>query len=122
MRQTEPLPGEEAWVPPPVEGDLLWPRRTIYGGDAAWSLYRGKTHQACTTCIEVLQDHEREPYPRQPPHPTAATKRRKGPNGDSWHCARHGTEMERRDGEIKRRLADLRARTEHVARGQRRRR
>lgn len=115
-RQTEPLPGEEAWIPPPVEGDLLWPRRTIFGGDAKWTPYRGKTHQACSTCIEVLIDHEREAYPRRPGHPLAATKRRKGPNGDTWHCARHGAELERKDAEIAARLASMRAHREHLNR------
>jgi hypothetical protein len=115
-RQTEPLPGEEAWVPPPVEGDLLWPRRKIFGGDAKWTPYRGKTHQACSTCIEVLIDHEREAYPRRPGHPLPATKRRKGPNGDTWHCARHGAELERKDAEIAARLATMRAHREHLNR------
>jgi hypothetical protein len=64
--QSEPLPGEEAWIPSPVEPDLLWPRRKIFGGDATWTAYRGKTHQACSTCIEVLIEHEKEPYPRPP--------------------------------------------------------
>jgi hypothetical protein len=119
-RQSAPLAGEEAWVPPPVEGDLLWPRRTIFGGDAKWTPYRGKTHQACTTCVEVLIDHGKQPYPREPGHPAPATKRRKGPNGDTWHCARHGAELERKDAEIAARLAAMRAHEAHMAHGRRR--
>jgi hypothetical protein len=114
--QSEPLPGEEAWIPSPVEPDLLWPRRKIFGGDATWTAYRGKTHQACSTCIEVLIEHEKEPYPRPPGHPSPATKVRNGPNGRTWHCARHGEALERKDREIKARLTTMREHREHVSR------
>jgi hypothetical protein len=40
--QSEPLPGEEAWIPSPVEPDMLWPRRKIFGGDATWTRIPGQ--------------------------------------------------------------------------------
>ena len=114
MKQTQPLAGERAWIPPPVTPDLLWPRREIYGGDAKWTPYRG-AHQPCVTCIEVIQDHAKEPYPRPPGHPSPAVKARQGPNGKTLHCAGHGVELEAKDAEIKAHLKDLRARHDHLA-------
>lgn len=112
-----PLPGEEPWVPPPIDGDLFWPRRKIFGGEAKWTRYTLKTHQTCTTCVEVLQDHEKQAYERQPPHPSAAALVRSGPNGKTWHCMRHGEELRRRDDAVAERLKDLRAHQAHLARG-----
>lgn len=114
MKQTGPLRDEQAWIPEPVAGDLLWPRRTLYGGDAKWTPYKG-AHQPCVTCIEVLQDHERQPYLRPPGHPSAATKARQGPNGKTVHCAAHGVELEAKDAAIKAYLKDVRGRAEHMA-------
>jgi hypothetical protein len=81
--------------------------------------YRGKTHQACSTCVEVLIEHEKEPYPRPPGHPSPATRVRNGPNGRTWHCARHGEALERKDREIKARLTTMREHREHVSRSRR---
>jgi hypothetical protein len=98
----------------------MWPRRKIFGGDAKWTPYRGKTHMTCSTCVEVLMDHDKQPYPRHPGHPAPATKRRKGPNGETVHCARHGMELERKDNEIKARLAVQRAHQDALNRSTRR--
>lgn len=114
-RQTAPLPGEEPWIPEPEAGDLLWPRRTIYGGEAKWTPYRG-SHRPCDLCVEVLHDHDTQPYSRHPPHPSPATLKRKGPNGESFLCARHGQDYGVRDEAIGRRLAEQRAHQAHMAR------
>lgn len=114
MVQSAPLPGEEPWIPPPTEGTLHWPSRTIYGGVATWTPYRG-AHRACATCIEVV--HERGVAGA--PHPAPATRRRKGPNDTTEHCSRHAEVLERKDKEIARRVRERRAAAEHQARGRR---
>lgn len=114
QRQSEPLPGEEPWIPPPVDGTLRWPSRKIFGGIAKWSPYRG-SHQPCETCVELIHERGVAAAPR----PAPATRRRKGPNGDTLHCSRHAEVLERKDKEIARRVKAQGEAAEHLARGRR---
>lgn len=121
---TRPLPGEVPWVPAPVAPPLLWPRQMLDPGPAKWTQYKLKTHQLCTTCVLVLQDHQRRPFERVPGRPNPATKVRTvlledGSKRHTWHCAAHGEELQRRDEQATRQATAAREHAEHMARGRR---
>lgn len=109
--QVAPLPGEQPWVPSPVDADLRWPRRQIFGGVATWTPHRG-VHRPCDICIEVVHEQGIAAAPR----PAPATMKRVGPQGPklpTFWCYRHGSTMKSKDQEIRRRVEAMRATVEH---------
>lgn len=94
-----PLPGERPWIPAPTALPLLWPRERQRPGPATWKRYTLKGRQPCTTCIQVLQDHQRRPFDRQPgnPHPSTWIREDKETGTRTFHCSQHGADMKLED-------------------------
>jgi len=120
---SKPLPGEAPWIPAPEAPPLLWPRKAHEPGPAKWTRYTLKARQLCTTCVLVLLDHRKDPYPRQPGHPNRATRVRTVGEGkgkqQTWHCSPHGTELEEQDRNWVRSNTIAREHANHMARGRR---
>lgn len=111
----EPVPGQMALVPQPPTSVLLWPDAMPEAGMAKWARYKLKTRQPCTTCILVLQQHDRSPFERRPPAPFASTWIRTVGGGpgrrQTWHCSLHGADLKQRDErEDRRREMEFKAR------------
>jgi hypothetical protein len=94
---------------------LVWPtREKIWAGIAVWTAYRG-ARRLCDICVKVI--HELGVTQASAPMP--ATMKRKGPNGDGYHCSRHGHFMKQADVKAEADAKEARARNAHLNRGRR---
>lgn len=118
-----PVPGQMALTPEPARYALLWPDTMPEPGGAKWTRYKLKTRQPCTTCILVLQQHEKRPYDRPPPPPFASSWIRARGGGlakvQTWHCSLHGSDLKRLDEMADRQNRLRREHGEHLARATR---